>query len=216
MNPSIINVCIAEDHLLVRKAFIDMINDFSGFEVVMEAGNGIELLEQLESSQSIPDIAIIDINMKKMNGYELCKQLRNTYEQIKVLVLTMFENEMAIVKMIKLGANGYLLKDTHPDEFERALGELANKGEYFSELTSSVMAKSLRGNELGQTVELNERENTFLRYTATELTYKEIAREMEYSERTIDSFREALFTKLGVKSRIGLVLFAIRSGLVEI
>ena len=207
------NKCIAlvDDHALFRKGITELINDFPGYEVALEADNGKDLTRKLNGSHTI-DIAVLDINMKEMNGYETARWLQDNFPDIRILALSMYDDEMAVIKMLKAGAKGYLLKDASPQQFKIALDDLINKGYHQSDLMSEVLLKQLgRPDEV-----LNERELEFLKFSCTELTYKEIADRMSLSPRTIDGYRESLFDKLKVKNRVGLVMYAIKHGLVQV
>jgi DNA-binding NarL/FixJ family response regulator len=212
-----IQVAIADDHTLLRNALAKLINSFEGYAVMLEANNGKELRNKI-MQHVIPDIVLLDVNMPEMDGYEITEWLHKNYPQVKVLVLSMMSDERTIIKMFRLGAKGYLLKNAEPEELKRALDSLMNKNVYLSEYVSDKLVSGLHKNADRDTqpVILNEREREFLRWACTELAYKEIAEKMNVSARTIDDYRQALFAKLEVHSRVGLVLYAIRSGLVEI
>jgi two-component system, NarL family, invasion response regulator UvrY len=132
------------------------------------------------------------------------------------MVLSMSDNESDIIKMIKYGARGYILKDANPEYLERALTDMVTKGFYYSEWLSGTIINSLRGLESKKEEELSEKEVEFLKLACTEMTYKEIADKMFLSVRTIDGYRDALFEKLNLKSRVGLVLYAIKNGIVKV
>jgi DNA-binding NarL/FixJ family response regulator len=157
--------------------------------------------------------------MPEKNGYETTEYLTNHYPQIKTLALSVEDNEESIIKMLRCGAKGYLLKDTDTANFRNALEIVRDKGYYHSELVSSTLLKSLHkpnGSIAKPLVQFQAREQEFLELACSELTYKEIADKMCLSPRTIDGYRENLFIKLELKSRVGLVLFAIKNGLVSI
>ncbi|MFT3979040.1 MAG: response regulator transcription factor [Ferruginibacter sp.] len=155
-----------------------------------------------------------------MDGYETCKWLRTHHPDIKVLVLSMYDTDSAIITMLKNGAKGYILKDSDPMQLKTALHDVIHKGYYYSELVNGRLIHAINhlGEEktAGSDIQLSEREKDFLRYSCTELTYKEIADKMYVSPRTIDGYRDALFEKLHMKSRVGLAVYAIKNGLVDI
>jgi DNA-binding NarL/FixJ family response regulator len=129
----------------------------------------------------------------------------------------MFDEEDSIIKMIKIGVNGYILKDAEPHELIDALNEIKSKGHYYSDLVSNTMASMIKvGKGKVDLVKLNDREIKFLELLCTEATYKEIADTMNVSLRTVDGYREALFEKLNVKNRVGLVIYAIKTGIVHL
>ncbi|MCA0366068.1 MAG: response regulator transcription factor [Bacteroidetes bacterium] len=212
-------IALADDHQLIRKALVELINRFEGFEVLFDVSHGREFLEKIAAGP-VPDIALIDINMPVLDGYQTTEYLSEHHPEIKCLALSVDDNEESIIKMLRLGAKGYLLKDTDTPQFKTALEEVRDKGYYHSELVSNTLLKSLK-NVNGQkpaapSVQFQAREQEFLELVCTELTYKEIADKMCLSPRTIDGYRENLFLKLELKSRTGLVLFAIKNGLVVV
>ena len=164
-----------------------------------------------------PNIVLLDINMPVMDGYATAAWIKTNYPEIKVLALSMYDDEEAIIKMLKNGARGYILKDSHPSELKAAIESLASKGFYYSEMVTGRLMRTIM-DENGKAGEdgLSERESEFLKLAATEMTYKEIAEQMHLSPRTIDGYRDALFEKLSIKSRVGLVLYAIKNGIVKI
>jgi two-component system, NarL family, invasion response regulator UvrY len=209
-------IVLVDDHILFRKGMVELINKLEDFTVVWEAGNGKEFIENLKFC-SVPEILMLDIAMPEMNGYETAKWLKKNHPEIKVLVLSMFDEEDAIIKMLKIGINGYILKDAEPEELKLALYEVRNKGHYYSDMVSDTMASMIKdGKDKGIKINLNDREIKFLELICTEMTYKEIADKMCVSSRTIDGYRDSLFAKLNVKNRIGLVIYAIKNGIVQI
>ncbi|MCG7855557.1 response regulator transcription factor [Flavihumibacter sp.] len=216
-SPSRYMVAIADDHRLVAESLSHLINDIPGFEVILIGSNGKVLLEKLASSPTLPDIAILDINMPEMNGVATARQLSESYPNIRLLALSMNDDETSVIQMIRAGCRGYLLKDCTQSELQRAMTEILERGFYYSDFVTGKLIHTIHKEEKNpdQLVRLTEREMEFLKYAASEMTYKEIANSMKLSERTIDGYREALFEKLQVKSRVGLVLFAIRAGWVK-
>jgi two-component system, NarL family, invasion response regulator UvrY len=211
-------VALADDHHLIRNALVELINNFDNFEVIFDAADGKKFVDQLKI-QASPDIALIDINMPIMDGFQTAEYLTKHHPEIKILALSVEDNEESIIKMLRLGAVGYLLKDTDTYLFKTALEEIANKGYYHSELVSSTLLKSINGANttvVKQNLGFQSRELEFLELACSEYTYKEIADKMCLSPRTIDGYRESLFEKLNIKSRVGLVLYAIKNGLIMI
>lgn len=211
-------IALADDHHLIRNALVELINRFEGFQVIFDVADGQQFIDYLQQNQA-PDIALIDINMPEKNGYETTEYLTNHYPQIKTLALSVEDNEESIIKMLRCGAKGYLLKDTDTANFRTALEVVRDKGYYHSELVSSTLLKSLHkpnGTTPKPIIQFQAREQEFLELACSELTYKEIADKMCLSPRTIDGYRESLFIKLELKSRVGLVLFAIKNGLVNL
>jgi two-component system, NarL family, invasion response regulator UvrY len=213
-----IQVTITDDHVLLRNALARVVNSFDGYTVMMEADNGKDLKNKIMKHQ-VPDVVLLDVNMPEMDGFETTQWLHKNYPFIKIIVLSMLSDEKTIIKMFRLGASGYLLKNTDTDELKNALDAVTNKNVYLSEYVSSKLVSGLhKGNEEDESkpVLLNEREREFLRWACTELTYKDIAEKMNLSPRTIDDYRQSLFSRLNVHSRVGLVLYAIRNGIAEV
>lgn len=209
------SVVIVDDHLLFARALENLLNTFNHFQVQYHARNGREFLDMLGNDSHIPDIALVDINMPVMNGIETMQHLNKEYPDIKVLALSMDDDENTIIKMLRAGARGYLLKDIHPETFHSALNDVVKKGFYYSDRITSTVLSSLHKTDAHEIV-LKDREIEFLKLVCTEKTYKEIASDMCLSPKTIDGYREALFEKLQVKSRIGLVIYAIRNDLYKV
>lgn len=211
-------IVIVDDHRLFSSALTELIQKSQRYEVLYEVTNGKELMERMRFAQNIPDIILLDINMPIMNGYETAVWLKKEHPEIKILALSMNNDEQSIVQMIKAGANGYVLKDVGPSELEKALDSLCEKGFYYSELVTKHLVSAVSGNEQvkNHIPEMNERELEFLRLACSEMTYKEVADKMCVSMRTVDGYRESLFEKLEVKNRVGLVLYAIANNLVKI
>lgn len=212
-----ISVVLVDDHVLLRSGLAGMLKE-SGYQVIFEADNGKEFTDKLSPSR-LPDIVLLDINMPQMDGYATASWLKTNYPDIKILALSMYDDEEAIIKMLKRGARGYILKDSHPSELKAAIDSLAAKGFYYSEMVTGRLMRTIMdepGIEKAKEDKLADREIEFLKLTATELTYKEIAEQMHLSPRTIDGYRDSLFEKLGIKSRVGLVLYAIKNGIVKL
>lgn len=212
-----IQVAIADDHSLLRNALAKLINTFEGYTIIAEADNGKDLRNKI-MQHIVPDIVLLDINMPEMDGFETTQWLHKNYPHIKVLALSMLSDEKTIIKMFRLGAKGYLLKNTDPAELKDALDSVMNKNVYLSEYVSGklVMGLHQETDPTEKDVVLNEKEREFLRWTCSELSYKEIAEKMFLSPRTIDDYRQSLFNKLKVHSRVGLVMYAIKNGIAEV
>jgi two-component system, NarL family, invasion response regulator UvrY len=217
-----IKVVLVDDHSLLRNGLASLINNL-GYSVLYECSNGKQLIEKVEKSEA-PDVILMDINMPEMDGFETTLWLKRNQPLVNVIALSMYDDETSIIRMIKNGARGYILKDTNPKELRLAIESVMAKGFYYSDLVSGKIVKRVRneddedeeGNNSKLAVKLNERLIEFLKLAATELTYKEIAEKMHVSPRTVDGYRDELFEKLNIKSRVGLVLFAIKNGIIHV
>lgn len=208
---------IADDHLLIAKAISSIIEQFEGFQVLYEVENGKQLTERFQIKKNIPDILLLDISMPVMDGFETASWVRNNHPAVLVMALTMQDDDEILIKMIKCGAKGYLQKNVHPAELEKALTMLVKKGFYYPDwATSRVFMKMAAPEKQNAATSLTEREKEFLQFACTELTYKEIGEKMFCSPRTVESYRDALFEKLQVKTRVALALFAVKTGLVKL
>ena len=212
-----IQVAIADDHSLLRNALARLINSFEGYNILFEANNGKELIEKI-TKNVLPDIVLLDINMPEMDGFETTQWIHKKYPHIKVLALSMLSDERSIIKIFRLGAKGYLLKNAEPAELKEALDAISDKNVYLSEYVSGKLVSGLHNDVAADSREivLNEKEREFLRWTCSELSYKDIAEKMFVSPRTVDDYRQSLFAKLKVHSRVGLVMYAIKNRIVEI
>jgi DNA-binding NarL/FixJ family response regulator len=212
-----IKVAITDDHTLLRNALARLVNSFDGYTVMMEADNGKDLRNKI-MSHLVPDVVLLDVNMPEMDGFETTQWLHKNYPFIKILALSMLSDEKTIIKMFRLGATGYLLKNTDAEELKKALDAVVNKNVYLSEYVSAKLVRGLHTDteENIKPVLLNERERDFLRLACSELTYKDIAEKMNLSARTVDDYRQSLFTRLKVHSRVGLVMYAIKNGIAEV
>jgi two-component system, NarL family, invasion response regulator UvrY len=213
-------IALADDHVLLRNGLSNLLKELD-YEVIFEANHGEEFISKLKSS-SLPDVVLMDINMPKMDGYDTTLWLKKNYPDVKVLALSMYDDENAIIRMLKCGARGYILKDSDPSELKLAIHSLLTKGFYHSELVTGKLIHSINylddpeHSSVKDVLGLNQREIEFLKLACTELTYKEIADQMCLSPRTIDGYRDNLFEKLNLRSRIGLVLYAIKNKLVHV
>jgi len=206
-------IALVDDHRLFRSGIASLIQQLSGYSIIFEASNGEELIGKIQSGL-IPDIILLDINMPVMNGINTASWLRGAHPEIKVIVLSMFDDPDKVLAMLKLGIKGYLLKDAEPFEFEMALQKVSHNDVYYPDFVTKYLLDTI--NPSVDHSKLNSRELEFLRLAGTELTYKEIADQMKISVRTVDGYRDQLFEKLHVKSRVGLVLYAIKNKLIDL
>jgi two-component system, NarL family, invasion response regulator UvrY len=213
------NIVLTDDHVLLRNGLAALVKSL-GHTVLFEADNGKDFINKLDKN-NCPDVVLMDINMPEMDGYDTAQWIKTNYWDIKVLALSMYDNENAIIRMLKCGAKGYILKDSEPSELKAAIDALLTKGYYYSDLVSGKLIHAINkiddeGSDINTVNNLNERETDFLKYACSELTYKEIADKMFVSPRTIDGYRDGLFEKLHVKTRVGLVMYAIKHGVVSV
>lgn len=211
-----IRIGIADDHTLFMKSLSMLINTIPGFEVVLEAVNGKEVLASLGPGRPVPDILLLDVNMPVLNGIRTAGLLARDYPTIKTVALSMKADDITVISMFKAGCCAFLLKDIHPDELERALLEVQAKGYYNADAVNLHYRRLIQKGSEDKTPEISPREKEFLRHACSDLTYKEIAALMYVSERTVDGYRDALFQKLNVRSRVGMALEAIRRNLANL
>ena len=212
-------IALVDDHILLRNGLAALVTKL-GHKVLFEANNGKEFISQIDKD-NLPDIILLDINMPEMDGYETAQWIKINQPTIKVLALSMYDNENAIIRMLRHGSRGYILKDSEPSELKLAIHSVLTKGYYYNDLVSGRLVKAI--NSIDETDKdvvvintLNEREIEFLKYACTELTYKEIAEKMCCSLRTVDGYRDFVYTKLNIKTRVGLAVYAIRNKYVNI
>ena len=213
-------VVLVDDHVLLRNGLANLIESFGNYKVLFQSSNGKAFIEKLKP-KLLPHLVLLDINMPEMDGYETCLWLKENYPEIKVLALSMYDNENAVIRMFKAGAKGYILKDCDPAELKAALHDVITKGFYYSEMVTGKLIHTIntldeKDSSAKNVIKLNDREITFLKLVCTELTYKEIAEKMFLSPRTIDGYRDDLFQKLNVKTRVGLVMYAIKNGIINL
>jgi two-component system, NarL family, invasion response regulator UvrY len=212
------SIVLTDDHILLRNGLAGLIKTL-GHTVLFEADNGKDLIEKLNPN-NLPDIILMDINMPEMDGCLATEWLRNHYPKVKVLALSMYNNESSIIRMLKCGAKGYILKDSRPAQLGEAIESLMTEGFHYSELLNGKLIYAINKmgvitDELNTLVQLHDKETEFLKLCCTELTYKEIADKLSVSPRTIDGYRDTLCEKLHVKTRIGLVMYAVKNGIVK-
>ncbi|MFT5437339.1 MAG: DNA-binding NarL/FixJ family response regulator [Ulvibacter sp.] len=206
-----IKIAIVDDHLLFASSLAKLIQTFSGYKVVFHAKNGLDLQNQLKTVDSHPDIILLDINMPVMDGHETIVWLTEHHPEIKVLALSMDDNEEVILKMLRNGAKGYLLKDIHPEKLKEAMSEVLQRGYYHSEKVSMALLNSIGVDGKDDLPVFKENQIKFMKLACSEMTYKEIADVMCLSPKTIDGYRQDLFNKLEIKNRVGLVLYALKN-----
>ena len=214
-----IKIAIADDHALFRKGLIALISDFGGIEVLFEAENGKALIEQLKEHQ--PDIVLMDLVMPEMDGIEATKHIEEHFPSVKVIVLSMHDEEKYIIHLIESGAAGYLLKNAPPDEVEAAIHAVYTKGHFLNDYTSQMMITHLKNKHqapqnVSLKINISKREMDVLQLICQEMTTPEIADHLCISTRTVEWHRQNLLEKTGVKNIAGLVVFAIKNDLFQL
>lgn len=206
-------IIIVDDHLLFSQSLELLIKSFGDYEVIERFENGKVFIDYLEQNNSTEiDLILLDVNMPVLDGLSTMQWLKDNRPDLKVIALSVNDDEEIIIKMITNGTKGYLLKDTSPEIFKEAIECVIEKGFYFTELVSGMLINKV--NSDNKKICLKEKEIVFIKHACTEMTYKEIASEMCLSPKTIDGYRESLFDKLEIKTRIGLVLYAIKHKIV--
>jgi DNA-binding NarL/FixJ family response regulator len=209
-------VFIIDDHSLLSQSLEMLINKFDDYNVTFIGQNGSELIHRLlDTSLQKPDIILLDIKMPIMGGLETMDWIYKNQPELNVIALTMEDDETTIIQMLKKGVKGYLLKDLHPDILHKAMNEVLEHGFFQTDKVSKILLQNLNIDN-HKTVVLKDKELEFIKLACTEMTYKEIADTMNLSPKTIDGYREHLFLKLDLKSRVGLVMYAIRHKLYQI
>jgi DNA-binding NarL/FixJ family response regulator len=211
---------IVDDQALVRKGLSMLVNIFPNHQVIFEAAHGIELQERLANGLK-PDLILLDIAMPMMDGYETAKWLTTYHPEIRILALSTMDSEFAIIKMIKNGAKGYVLKDAEPTELVQAIDSMMGKGYFYNDSVTLKVMQNIHhlmdaDNLLSVFAHITDRELQFIKQACSEKSYREIAHEMCVSERTVEGYRDAVCKKLNLNTRVGLALFAVKHNLVSI
>ena len=215
---STIKIAIADDYKIFREGLKVGLSADENLEVIMEADNGEDLLKALETTT--PDVIIMDLKMPIMDGMEATIAVRKKYPGIKVLVVTMYDDDKFIIHLMENGANGYLLKNTEPDEIRKSIYAVHENGYYFNDVVNKALLKKLvlKNNlkpSFNQNVELTEREMEVLKLICEEKTAAEIAKQIFLSPRSVEGIRQRLIEKIGVRNTAGLVMFAVKNSMVD-
>ena len=209
-------VIIVDDHMLFSKALSNLVNSFTEYYCNTIFSNGARLVDYLQSATRMPDIILLDVKMPIMDGIATMKWLQKNKPDLKVLTLSMEDNELIIIKMIKYGAGGYLLKDIDPKNFKKALDLIDEQGYYYTDMVTNTLMRTINGEKKPPEMVFKDNELRLIELACSDRTYTEIADEMNLSPKTIDGYRQTVFQKMGVKSRVGMVIYAIKHGLVQI
>lgn len=209
---TIYSVVIVDDHTLLSHAIGEMVNNFQKFKVLYTCKNGQELIDKFsESPKFVPDIVLMDINMPIMNGIETTEWVTKNHSSVKVMGLSVDDVDETIIQMLKAGAVGYLLKDSDKQVLENGLLEIIKNGYFHTKNITNLLLRFSYGGEEVKKIKLSKKQTEFIKLACSEFTYKEIAEEMCVSPKTVDGYRDIVFSKIGVKNRIGLVMYAIKN-----
>ena len=214
----IIKVAIADDHKIFRKGVVLSLRPFTNIKFVLEAENGDELLKGVEEAD--PDVILMDLRMPGKDGIETTKLISKNYPKIKIVVLSMYEDERFVYHLMENGANGYLLKNAEPQEIRRAIMDVHEKGYYLNNFVNRILLKRSHARQkvipsLNSEITLSEKEKDVLRFICMEFTAQEIAKKMDISARTVEAIKDRLMERFGCKNTAGLVFFAVKNNLVD-
>lgn len=214
-----IKLALVDDHNLFRQGIKLLLEDIGSVELIIEGSNGQELLDTMEDR--VPDIVLLDLEMPVLNGIETSKIIKEKYEDVGIIILTMYDDEQMIAHLMEIGANGYLLKDTTQDELQKAIQSVYDNQFYFNDfvskaLLSGVKAKRKPEPKIGNKIEVTRRESEVLQLICEELTTQEMADKLFLSPRTVEGHRQNLIEKFGVKNTAGLIIRAIKMGFITV
>ncbi|MEN9883479.1 MAG: hypothetical protein RLZZ420_696 [Bacteroidota bacterium] len=212
-----IRVGIADDHKIFRKGVILSLRPYTNISFIFEAENGDDLLEKLQAEQ--PDIVLLDLRMPGKDGIETTKEISKRFPDIRILILTMYEDERFVSHLMENGANGYLLKNADPSEIKKAIMEVMVRGYYLNNFVNRVLLKKSAKNKtipsLNTEINISEKEKEVIRLLCLEFTASEIAQKMEISARTVESVKDRLMERFGLKNTAGLVFYAVKNNLID-
>jgi two-component system, NarL family, invasion response regulator UvrY len=215
-----ITVSLVDDHVVLRNGLAAIVNNIENFKVISQSNNGREFINTITKNKLLPDIVLLDVSMPQMNGFETAEWISKNLQRTKILVLSMFDDEKSIIRMIRNGAKGYILKDCEPNELETALENIVQKGYHYTDLVNAKFIYASKKDENGETKEkethITSKEMDFLKLACSEMSYKEIADILCLSVRTVEGYRDTLFTKLDLKTRVGLVLYCLKNNIVKV
>ena len=214
----VIKVAIADDHKIFRKGVILSLRPYTNIKFVMEAENGVELLDGIAGAD--PDVVLMDLRMPQKDGIETTKILSKQYPKMHVIVLSMYEDERFVYHLMENGAHGYLLKNAEPQEIRKAIIDVHEKGYYLNNFVNRILLKRSHAKQktaptLNNEITLNEREKDVLKFICMEFTAQEIAQKMDISPRTVEAIKDRLMERFGVKNSVGLVFYAMKNQLID-
>ena len=211
-----INLAVVDDQQLFRRGIISLLKEFNDFNIMLEAPDGKVFLEEIRKKQ--PDVVLLDIEMPVLDGVKTTEQVRMLYPDVKIIILTLHDEESFIVHLIEKGAHGFLLKNNEIETVVEAIHSVVETGYYFSDRVSRAMVKGLMHSKMivpsFNTVNLTEREIEIIRLICKEYTNKEMSEELCLSIRTIDGHRKRIIEKIGARNTAGVVMYAMKNNLV--
>lgn len=215
---NVIKVAIVDDHKIFRKGVVLSLRPYTNIRFVQEAEHGDDLLAGLKESE--PDVILMDLRMPGKDGIETTKIVSKQYPQIRIIILTMYEDERFVYHMMENGANGYLLKNAEPQEIRKAIMDVHEKGYYLNNFVNRILLKRSHSRSkvipsLNNEITLSDKERDVLRFICMEFTAQEIAQKMEISPRTVEAIKDRLMERFGSKNTAGLVFFAVKNNLVD-
>lgn len=218
MVPEIIKVAIADDHKIFRKGVILSLRSYTNIKFVMEADNGEDLLQKIP--EFMPDVILCDLKMPIKDGIDATRVISREFPNIRVIILTMFEDDRFVGHLMDCGAAGYLLKSTDPSEIKRAIMDVMRTGFYLNPFVNRILIKKNYSKQkfnpsLTSEVVLSEREKEVLTLVCMEFTAQEIAAKMDISARTVEAIKDRLMERFGVKNSVGLVFYAMKNQLID-
>ena len=213
-----ITIGVAEDQKIYRDGLVNLLNDNDSCKVTIEAENGMEMLMKMKGN--IPDVVLLDYRMPELNGIEVAKKIRQKYESVKILLLSMYDNQEFVVRAVECGANGYLSKDDKPTEIIKAVESVLATGYYLNDRTSKCLIGELvrQGKVVPSfegVVEFSRVEMQIIKYICEEKSAAEIGVLLYRSKRTIDGYRSGIMKKIGAKNVVGIVMYAAKHKLIE-
>lgn len=216
----IIKVAIADDHQIFRKGVILSLRQYTNIKFIFEAENGEELIQKVADNDELPDVILMDLKMPIKDGIETTKYLNKHFPAIRIIILTMYEDERFVGHLMDSGANGYLLKSTEPTEIKKAISDVMRTGFYLNNFVNKVLikknyAKQKFNPNLNSEIVISEREKEVLTLVCMEYTAQEIAQKMEISARTVEAIKDRLMERFGVKNSVGLVFYAMKNSLID-
>ena len=216
----IIKVAIADDHKIFRKGVILSLRQYNNIKFIFEAENGDELIHAVTDAIEKPDVILMDLKMPVKDGIETTKYINKNFPAIRVIILTMYEDERFVGHLMDSGANGYLLKSTDPTEIKKAISDVMRTGFYLNNFVNKVLikknyAKQKFNPNLNSEAVVSEREKEVLNLVCMEYTAQEIAQKMDISARTVEAIKDRLMERFGVKNSVGLVFYAMKNSLID-